>query len=175
MALYKKIITSIVTLTLIACERKILATAEIKPINNSGVSGTAVFTKVKKGVQLSLSLRGKGNTRVAAHIHAGKECDEVDGKKALGHWNPTEEAHGYWGKEEFHSGDLGNITTDKEGCGKHNMTDTLGRWTIGGAIKTNIINRTIIIHSGADDGTTQPTGGAGARVGCGPITEGKQK
>ena len=173
MALYKKIITTIVALTLIACERKIFATAEIKPISNSGMSGTAVFTKVKKGVQLNLSLKGKRNTRVAAHIHAGNECDGVDGKKALGHWNPTEEAHGYWGKEEFHSGDLGNITIDKNGVGKHNMTDTLGRWTIGGPTRTNITNRTIIIHSEADDGITQPSGAAGARVGCGSITERK--
>ncbi len=154
-------------------KEKTLATAEIKPINNSGVSGIASFSKVKKGVQLSISLKGKKNTRVAAHIHAGNECDEIDGKKALGHWNPTVEAHGYWGKEEFHSGDLGNITIDKNGVGKHNMTDTLGRWTIGGAIRTNITNRTIIIHREADDGVTQPTGAAGARVGCGAITERK--
>ena len=156
-----------------ACESKTTITAIIKPINNSGVSGTAVFAKVKKGVKLNLSLKGKRNTKIAAHIHAGNECDELDGKKALGHWNPTGEAHGYWGKEEFHSGDLGNITIDKNGIGKHSMTDTLGRWTIGGDIRTNITNRTIIIHSEADDGTTQPTGAAGARGGCGSITERK--
>ena len=49
------------------------------------------------------------------------------------------------------------------------MLDTLGRWTIGGEKTTNVINRTIIIHSGVDDGKTQPSGNAGGRIGCGAI------
>ena len=49
------------------------------------------------------------------------------------------------------------------------MLDTLGRWTIGGEKTTNFMNRTIIIHSGVDDGTTQPSGDAGGRISCGVI------
>ena len=49
------------------------------------------------------------------------------------------------------------------------MLDTLGRWTIGGEKTTNVINRTIIIHSGVDDGKRQPSGNAGGRIGCGAI------
>ena len=103
------------------------------------------------------------------HIHEGSECDNINGAKAGGHWNPTEEPHSLWGVGAFHSGDIGNIKINKTGYTKYVMLDTLGRWTIGGGKTTNVINRTIIIHSGVDDGKTQPSGNAGGRIGCGAI------
>jgi len=32
-----------------------------------------------------------------------------------------------------------------------------------------VIGKTIVIHSGYDDGMSQPTGNSGERVGCGAI------
>ena len=42
-------------------------------------------------------------------------------------------------------------------------------WTIGGDEKTNILNKSVIVHNGMDDFTTQPSGNAGTRIGCGVI------
>ncbi len=112
----------------------------------------------------------KKNTTVAAHIHGGNECDYIDGSAAAGHWNPTGEAHGYWGTKSFHSGDLGNIKINSEGRGKLVVVDNNKRWSLEKTGKKSVIGKTIIIHSGYDDGMSQPTGNSGERVGCGVIT-----
>ena len=164
-----KTIYTIIILLTAACTKEKSAIANIQEINQSGVGGTATFTKTKNGTRLDLEISGAQEGQVAVHIHEGSECDNINGAKAGGHWNPTEEPHSLWGAGAFHSGDIGNIKINKTGYAKYVMLDTLGRWTIGGEKTTNVINRTIIIHSGVDDGKTQPSGNAGSRIGCGAI------
>jgi len=132
-------------------------------------SGTAHFTQSPgKAVQMKLTLDfpKKANQSVAVHFHEHGDCGDM-GNGAHGHWNPTKEKHGKWGAAEYHSGDIGNITLDANG--KAEITIESERWTIGGDEKTNILNRAIIVHSGVDDYTTQPTGNSGSRIGCGVI------
>lgn len=133
-------------------------------------SGRADFTSNGDGnVELSLqiSFPKMANKSVAVHLHEHGDCGDA-GKGAHGHWNPTNEAHGKWGSSAYHSGDIGNINLDDKGDGT--ITLSSNRWTIGGDEKTNILNRAVIVHSGVDDFTTQPTGNAGSRIGCGLIT-----
>ena len=141
---FKNILTAPLILLIMGCETKTTAIAKIEQINQSEISGLAVFTKHKNGIKLNLSLKGKKNTTVAVHIHEGMECDKVDGKSAKGHWNPTGENHGNWGSRSFHSGDIGNIAMDKNGVGSYVLTDTLGRWSIGEYGETNILNLSLI-------------------------------
>jgi Cu-Zn family superoxide dismutase len=86
---------------------------------------------------------------------------------AHGHWNPTNQQHGKWGSSSFHLGDIGNISLDAAGKGSLEMET--GQWSLGGDSTSNILNRSVIVHSGADDFNTQPTGNAGSRIGCGVI------
>ena len=132
-------------------------------------SGKATFSSKNGNVELNLqvSFPKMANKSVAVHIHEHGDCSDA-GKGAHGHWNPTNENHGKWGAAAFHSGDIGNVTLDDKGDGS--ITLTSDRWTIGGDEKTNILNRAVIVHSGVDDFTTQPTGNAGSRIGCGLIT-----
>ncbi|HEY1009414.1 MAG: superoxide dismutase family protein [Daejeonella sp.] len=133
-------------------------------------SGTAQFTKKDDGtVELSLNVKfpKMANKTVAVHLHEHGDCGDA-GKGAHGHWNPTNEAHGKWGSAAYHSGDIGNVQLDAEGSGS--VTVSSDRWTIGGDDKTNILGRAVIVHSGVDDYTTQPTGNAGSRIGCGVIS-----
>jgi superoxide dismutase, Cu-Zn family len=133
--------------------------------------GTAIFTAVdEKEVELKLTLDfpKKANQTVAVHFHEHGDCGD-EGKGAHGHWNPTNEKHGKWDDKEHHSGDIGNIALD--GQGKAEFTVKTDRWSIGGAEKTNILKKAIIVHSGVDDYTTQPTGNSGSRIGCGVISE----
>lgn len=132
------------------------------------VTGTAKFTRKSDKVELVLTLNvpKKANSTVAVHFHEHGDCSD-EGKGAHGHWNPTKEDHGKWGSAKYHSGDIGNIKLDRDG--KATFTVETDRWTIGGPEKTNILNRAIIVHSGVDDYTTQPTGNSGSRIGCGVI------
>ena len=132
-------------------------------------SGTADFVQKTDGtveMTLQLSFPAKASQTVAVHFHEHGDCGDM-GKGAHGHWNPTGENHGKWGSAAYHSGDIGNIQLDATGKGKIKLSSN--RWSIGGDDKTNILNRSIIIHSGVDDYTSQPTGNSGSRIGCGVI------
>jgi Cu-Zn family superoxide dismutase len=135
---------------------------------DTALTGTADFMAEdgKVTLSLSLSIPALANKSVAVHIHEMGDCGEM-GKGAHGHWNPTNQEHGNWGVGSFHSGDIGNVSLDAAGNGTMNLETDL--WTIGGDEKTNILNRSIIVHSGTDDFTSQPSGNAGSRIGCGII------
>lgn len=134
------------------------------------LSGTAEFTKQNGKVKMVLNITcaKMANKSVAVHLHEMGNCGDM-GKMAHGHWNPTNQQHGKWGSASFHSGDIGNVALDKDGKGMLEMETNL--WTLGGDDKTNILNRSVIVHAGVDDFTTQPTGNAGSRIGCGVITK----
>lgn len=132
-------------------------------------SAIANFTKNADGtIQMALDLDFPklGGKSVAVHFHEHGDCGD-QGKGAHGHWNPTGEAHGKWGSAAYHSGDIGNIALDVSGRGSIKISTD--RWALGGSGKTNIIGKSIIVHSGVDDYTTQPSGNSGSRIGCGVI------
>jgi Cu-Zn family superoxide dismutase len=137
---------------------------------DTALTGTVEFTaengKVKMAI--TLSIPAMANKSVAVHIHEMGDCGDM-GKMAHGHWNPGNQLHGKWGSAGFHAGDIGNVSLDAAGKGTMELTTDL--WSIGGDEKTNILNRSIIVHSGMDDFTTQPTGNAGSRIGCGVIAK----
>ena len=135
------------------------------------VTGTVSFNedngKVK--MMLDITVAKKANQSVAVHIHEHGSCGDM-GKEAHGHWNPTKMNHGKWGSAAFHSGDIGNVSLNAEGKGTLELETDL--WSISGTDSTkNILNKAIIVHGGVDDFTTQPTGNAGSRIGCGVINK----
>ncbi|MBD0289101.1 MAG: superoxide dismutase family protein [Flavisolibacter sp.] len=133
------------------------------------VIGTVRFYETgggKVGMQLQITVPKKANQSVAVHIHEHGDCGNM-GKHAGGHWNPTRQNHGKWGSGSFHSGDIGNIPLDANGRGLLQLET--GLWSIGGDAQSNILNKTIIVHSGVDDYTSQPSGNSGERIGCGVI------
>jgi Cu-Zn family superoxide dismutase len=143
----------------------------IKP--DTTVSGMAQFTadgsKVK--LKLQLTIASMPDKVVAVHIHEKGNCGEM-GQAAGGHWNPSGKMHGKWGSNSFHSGDIGNVTLDANGNGHLEMETDM--WSIGGDPKTNILNRSIVVHNGTDDFVSQPSGNAGGRIGCGIIRQTNQ-
>ena len=138
------------------------------------VTGQASFQSQPNGqvrMMLTLNVPLKANSSVAVHLHEHGDCGDM-GNDAHGHWNPTNENHGRWGQGNFHSGDIGNVELDAEGNGTMELTSD--RWTIGGDSTTNILNKAVIVHGGVDDYTTQPTGNAGTRIGCGVVSQTNQ-
>jgi len=139
---------------------------------DTSVTGTARFSEENGKVKMTLDITvpKKANQSVAVHIHEHGECGDM-GKDAHGHWNPTKMNHGKWGSASFHRGDIGNVQLDQDGKGSLQLETDL--WSISGSDTTkNIVNRAVIVHGGVDDFTTQPTGNAGSRIGCGVIKKG---
>ena len=90
------------------------------------------------------------------HIHSGTSCTGDGFADAGSHYNPAENPH------PAHAGDLPPLML----CGnKAHLSVLTDRFRV-----SDIIGRTVIIHSMPDDFTTQPAGNAGERSACGIIT-----
>ncbi|OUR93369.1 superoxide dismutase [Flavobacteriales bacterium 34_180_T64] len=139
--------------------------------SNSNVTGNVLFTEDKGVVTMITVLGGLTEGTHAIHLHEKADCSSPDGKSSGGHWNPTAQPHGAWGDEKgHHKGDIGNLEADANG----NATKTFytAQWCLGcGDPERDIMGKAIIVHQGADDLTSQPTGNAGGRVSCGGIIE----
>ena len=143
------------------------ANAMIGSLSDSGVTGMAVFTQNGDQITLTIEIQGATPGLHAVHIHANGDCSAPDGTSAGGHWNPTGVAHGKWGEGEFHLGDIGNITVGADGTGRITLTTDL--WEIGTGSDIDVVGKGMIVHADADDFVSQPSGAAGARIGCGVI------
>ncbi len=141
----------------------------LEPKSDSDLSGTATFTQSNGQVHLKATINGLSEGEHAIHIHETGDCSSADGKSAGGHWNPTNEPHGKWGSSDgYHKGDIGNFTVDANGIGQVDFSTD--EWCIGcNDPQKDIVGKALIIHDGVDDFTSQPSGAAGTRVGCGVI------
>lgn len=130
------------------------------------IRGQVNFKQLPNGVLVTVRVNGlpdktDGMGIFAFHIHEGSRCagnsqDEFADVK--GHYNPEGNQHPY------HAGDLPPL------FGNHGfayMSVFTDRFSV-----RDIIGRTVIIHSGVDDFTTQPSGNAGAKIACGQIMRG---
>ncbi|MDR2205970.1 MAG: superoxide dismutase family protein [Flavobacteriaceae bacterium] len=137
----------------------------VLPKSNTETQGDVTFTQKGKTVTLKMNINNLAPGEHAVHIHEKGDCSAADASSAGGHWNPAKDDHGKWGAEHFHMGDIGNLTANADGYGT--LTFSTDKWCIGCDDESkNIIGKSIIIHAGQDDFTTQPTGNAGGRVGC---------
>ena len=171
-----------VSLALVGCERipqqtdvtdvisapaRIQAIAIIGPTSGSIVTGTVTFTRSGDQITVLIDIQNATPGLHGVHIHETGDCSAPDGTSAGGHWNPTDVAHGKWGSDEFHLGDIGNITVGEDGTGSIELTTDL--WEIGTGSDIDVVGKGIIVHADADDFVSQPSGNAGARIGCGVI------
>jgi Cu-Zn family superoxide dismutase len=147
-------------------EKKAMATIEAK--SGSTVSGTVTFIEKNGIVKMKATLSGLSEGNHAIHIHAIGDCSAADGKSAGGHWNPTKKNHGKWMEAPFHIGDIGNLVVGADGKGTIERETNI--WSVGGKdTNKNVVGHAIIIHEGPDDFSSQPSGAAGPRIGCGEI------
>jgi len=168
-----------ISVILVGCERAsrqtgVITTESVKQANamigssnDSGLTGEAIFTQNGDQITLMIEIQGASPGLHAVHIHENGDCSSPDGTSAGGHWNPTGVAHGKWGEAEFHLGDIGNISVGEDGTGSITLTSDL--WEIGTGSDIDVVGKGIIVHADADDFTSQPSGAAGMRIGCGVI------
>ena len=133
----------------------------------SPIAGTATLKETPQGLSITVRLSHVPPGQHGLHVHEHGACGD-SGKAAGGHFNPDNVKHGYLPKDGLagaHAGDLGNITIGPDGSGKltatiHGLTLKTGPHAVAG--------HAIILHEKVDD-FSQPTGNAGARIGCGVI------
>ncbi|MGE0207241.1 MAG: superoxide dismutase family protein [Candidatus Babeliales bacterium] len=145
------------------------ATAVIHPTKGNTCSGVVYFTHEKDGLKIVADIYGLSEGLHGFHIHEYGDCACDDAVCAGGHFNPTDQLHGGPDAAQRHAGDFGNLKAGKDGHAHYEQIDTVA--TLNGP--HSIIGRAAIIHAQEDDLTSQPTGNAGARVGCGVVGIGK--
>ncbi|MGW8186068.1 MAG: superoxide dismutase family protein [Desulfobacterales bacterium] len=141
------------------------AVAVLHPTQGNDVSGTVTFSQINNSVKVEADLKGLSPGKHGFHIHSFGDCSAPDGKSAGGHYNPTGQPHAGPDEQKRHMGDLGNIEADNSENAHYQRVDS--HLVLSGP--RTIIGRGVIVHGGADDLKSQPSGAAGPRVACGVI------
>ncbi|MDX1590391.1 MAG: superoxide dismutase family protein [Balneolaceae bacterium] len=142
------------------------AVAVIHPTEGNAIEGYATFTQADDGVRVQAMVSGLDAEALHGfHIHQYGDCRASDGTSAGGHFNPEDNPHASPTDDVRHVGDLGNLPTNEDGVAEIDYTDT--HISLSGP--NSILGRGVIVHAGEDDFESQPTGAAGARLGCGVI------
>jgi len=139
--------------------------AKIEPKSGSSVTGVATFTVAPGGVRVEVTIHGATPGQHGIHVHETGDCSADDGSSAGGHFNPEGHPHALPPTGARHLGDLGNIDVDADGNGS--LTFLVEHADLGDD-GMSLAGHAIIVHAQPDDGS-QPTGAAGARVGCGVL------
>lgn len=137
-----------------------------------GAQGTATFVETADGVKITVTLTAVPTSgMLGMHIHATGDCTDTTGDggvhhgSAGGHFNPDSVNHGCPTATPHHAGDLGNITITG---GQGTLQLTTKDLTVSAGTRS-VVGKAIILHGGADDCATQPTGNSGSRIGCAVI------
>lgn len=145
------------------------ATAKLVNQKGESVGTVSMRTTPTKGVWLGVSLTGIAPGKHAFHIHETGKC-EGDFKSAGGHYNPHGSKHGMMTEGGAHAGDLPNLDVPENG--KLNLELFITSVSLDKGADNTVFDAdgsAFIIHEGADDYTSQPTGDAGGRAACGLI------
>ena len=144
----------------------LVARAAIEARSGSSLKGEARFTEVDGGVKVEVHVTGAPPGPHAVHIHERGDCSAPDAASAGAHFNPDSHPHGAPTAEKHHAGDFGNMDVGADG---HGMLELVSKELTVKEGPHSVVNRGIIIHEKMDDMTTQPSGNAGNRIGCGAI------
>src|SRR5215471_1729719 len=143
------------------------AKAMIESKSGSTVTGTATFTELATGgVKVHVHIEHAPPGTHGLHIHEKGDCSDAEAKNAGGHFNPGNMPHAGPQEMKRHAGDLGNIEIKPDGTGDLDITSDMITVKEG---TNSVVGRAVVFHEKADDLTTQPTGNAGGRLGCGVI------
>jgi Cu-Zn family superoxide dismutase len=136
--------------------------AVVHPFSESEVQGVVLFDQKSNGLHIHGKIMGLTPGKHGFHIHQFGDIRDPKGESAGGHFDPAGHKHGAPGEDEHHAGDLGNITANQDGVAN---VDINAPW-----LKLHfIVGRSLVVHGGADDLKSQPSGAAGPRVGVGVI------
>lgn len=146
---------------------------EVTIINNDGEEiGQAFLSDTNEGVNMRLHVDGLEPGVKAMHFHEVGACETPTFESAGDHYNPFAEEHGFDNPDGHHAGDLPNIEVNEDGS--VNIEVIAPDVVLRSGEPNSLLDEdgsALIIHYGADDYKTNPSGNAGDRVACGAIVQ----
>jgi Cu-Zn family superoxide dismutase len=139
------------------------------------VIGSATLTETPHGVIIRAELEGLTPGEHSMHIHATGKCEGAKFESAGGHFNPNGSKHGFMLADGPHAGDMPNQFVGEDGKLSVNVLNamiSIGSSDVEDKNRSSVIDEdgsALVIHAGADDYLSQPSGNAGDRIACGVI------
>ena len=142
-------------------------------VNTDGEEiGTAELTQTPNGVLINVDVDGLSAGEHGFHIHETGACDPSDGfESAGGHYAGGME-HGYLVEGGPHPGDMPNQFVGEDGkLRAHAFNEHVSLEDDGDNPLFDDDGSALMVHSGADDYESQPSGDAGDRIACAVIEQ----
>jgi Cu-Zn family superoxide dismutase len=127
--------------------------------------GTVTAWDSSGGVGLRINASGLPHGIHGIHIHETGLCTGPDFKSAGGHWNPAGRKHGLSNPAGPHGGDLPNVVVAANGV-LQTVVTIPGASLAAGSALLDADGAALVLHAGADDNMTDPSGNSGGRIAC---------
>lgn len=138
-------------------------------MSNDGITGTVDVMPTESGTMVvKIDLAGVPAGEHAVHIHETGDCSAADYSSAGGHLTGGME-HGVMSENGPHAGDLPNAMVGDDGL----LQVTNFKPDLTADMLVDDDGAGFILHSGADDYESQPSGDAGSRIACAVLAEPK--
>lgn len=149
--------------------QKTAAIAQMVDTEDEPLGTVELRETTRQGVFIELDLEGLPPGTHAFHIHETGRCSP-DFDASGGHFSPHGNKHGLLHPEGPHAGDLLNINVSPSGrvSAERLATDV----TLEPGPAESLFDEdgsAFVIHEGADDYMSQPSGAAGEPIACGVI------
>lgn len=133
--------------------------------------GSATLTEAPRGLIVRVEAKGLAPGWHGLHFHEKADCSSADFKSAGGHMHhDMPVAHGLLNPAANETGDLPNLYAAADGTAMAEIfTPSVSLSVADRAPLLDADGSALVIHAAPDDHTSQPIGGAGARVACAVI------
>jgi len=143
--------------------------ADVPMRNASGRDlGTLTLANSMGSLMLTGVLHGLPPGTHAIHLHTIGRCEPTSFASAGAHWNPMSRQHGTLNPQGPHLGDMPNFTVASDSSATVSVM-TPGGTLSGGDALLDADGAAVVIHAGADDYRTDPSGNSGDRIACGVV------
>jgi Cu-Zn family superoxide dismutase len=128
-----------------------------------------------RGIVMRLDLKGLTPGWHGVHFHAKADCSAADFTSAGAHIHGADgDVHGLLAGNANHTGDLPNVYAAADGTAHAELFSPFVLLAAAAGDDRPALQdadgSAVIVHAGPDDHYTSPSGGSGARAGCGLIT-----
>lgn len=136
---------------------------------NGTPAGTMQLLESGNRLRVTAAIAGAPQGVHGFHLHQTGSCERPDFTSAGGHLNPEGKDHGTLDPGGAHLGDLPNLVIAADGTGTIDAMLGSSREDAVRAI-FDADGTAVVLHAGADDYKTDPSGDAGSRIACGVVS-----